>query len=79
MAADADAIAIANTHVNDLIDRRFGAGNQLLDVMIVGGFAWANNRHRWIIEDRVARKQQEKMRIAADDREAICRAGDLTR
>src|SRR2546425_222029 len=72
MAAHADAIAIAHPHLNDFINRSFGAGDQLLDVMIVGSFARANNRHGWIIEDRVARKQQEEVRIAADNREAIC-------
>src|SRR5204863_36722 len=58
VAADADAIAIADTHLDDLIDGGFGTGDQLLDVMIVGGFAWTNDRHRWIIEDRIAREQQ---------------------
>ena len=71
MAADADAIAIAYAHLNDLVDRGLSAGDQLLDVMIVRGFAWSDDGHRWVIEDRVTGQQQEEVRIAADRRKAI--------
>src|SRR5581483_7704852 len=75
---DADAIAIADTHFDDFVDRCLRAGNKLLDVSIVGGFTTPDNRHSGIVENRVTRQQQEHVRITADDRETIWRAGDLT-
>jgi len=77
VAADTDAIAIADTHLNQFIDCRFGAGHQLLDVMIVGSFARADNRHRRVIENRVTGQQQEQVRVTADNRKAIGRTSDL--
>ena len=79
MTADADAIAIADAHLHHLVDRRFGAGDELLDIMIVGSLARADDRHRRIVEDRVSGQQQEHVRVAADDRELVRRARDLTR
>ena len=57
MTADPDAIAIAHADVNDFVDRGFGAGDQLIYVMIVRGFAGANDRHRRVIEHRITRQQ----------------------
>ena len=77
VAADADAIAIGDAHLDDLVDRRLRAGHELLDVRVVRRLARTDDRHRRVVEDRVAGQQQEQVRVAADDREAVRRSGDL--
>ena len=79
MAADADAIAIGDAHRHDLVDRRLRARDELLDVGVVRRLARSDDRHRRVVEDRVAREQQEHVRHAAQHRERIRRAGDLAR
>ena len=79
VAADADAIAIGDAHLDDLVDRRLRARDQLLDVRVVRRLARADDRHRRVVEDGVAGEQQEHVRRAADRGERIRRTGDLAR
>ena len=71
MAADADAIAIANAHVHDFVDRCLRVRNQLLDVRVVCRFTRADDRHCGIVKDRITGHKQEEMRITANGGEAI--------
>ena len=57
----------------------WGARQELLDVGVGGGLAGADDGHRGAVEDRVGLGQQERLRAAADRREPIVGAGDLTR
>ena len=77
--ADANALPVGDTHFHSLVDGCFGAGNELLDVGVVRRFARSDDRHRRVVQHRVSGQQQKQMRIAADEREAIGRAGDLSR
>ena len=77
VATDAYAIAIADTHIDNFIDGRLRVRDELLDVSVVSSFAGADDRHRRVVENRIAGQQQEQVRITADRREPIGRAGDL--
>ncbi len=79
VAADADAIAIGDAHLHDLVDRRLRARHELLDVRVVGRLARADDRHRRVVEDGVAGQQQEHVRAAADRGERVRRSRDLAR
>ena len=79
VAADADVIAIGDAHLDDLLDGGLRARDQLLDVGVVRRLAGPDDRHRRVVEDRVAREQQEHVRAAANRGELVRRPGHLAR
>src|SRR6185436_18429229 len=77
--ADGDAIPIGDAELDGLVDGRLRAGDELLDVLVVGRFSRPYDRHRWTIEDRVALREEQKGRVSGDAGEPIRRPDDLTR
>ena len=59
------------------VDRGLGARHQLLDVGVVGRLARSDDRHRRVVDDGVALREEQQVRCAADRRVAIGGAGDL--
>ena len=59
------------------VDRGLRARHQLLDVGVVGRLARSDDRHRRVVDDRVALREEQQVRGAADRRVAIGGAGDL--
>ena len=54
VTTDADAIAIGDAHFDGFIYRRLCAGHELIDIRVVGRLTRADDRHRRIVEHRVA-------------------------
>ena len=77
VAADADAFAVGDAQLDGLVDRGLGARHELLDVGVVRRLSRADDRHRRAVEDRVALREQQQVRRAADRGEAVRRADDL--
>ena len=65
MSADSDAIFVGDTHFDGFINRRLRRINELFDKSIIHRQRIADNRHRRIVENRVALKQEKQMRIAS--------------
>ncbi len=78
VTADGDAVAVGHAATHDLVDRGFGAGDQLRQVGVVRFLvALADDRHRGIVQHRIAAREK-RMRPPVTDRvEAIRRIGDL--
>ena len=70
--ADGDAVAVGDAHAHNRLDRRLGAGGQLLDVGVVGlGPVDADDRHRRVVQHGIALGQQEQVADAARPGEAV--------
>ena len=78
VAADDDAIAIGDAHRDGLVDGRLRARHELLHVGVVRRLARPDDRHRRVVDDRVALRQEQQMRGAADRGVAIGGARDLS-
>ena len=60
-----------------LVDRRLRARDQLLDVGVVRRLARSDDRHRRVVDDGVALREEQQVRRAADRRVAIGGSGHL--
>ena len=59
VAGDADAIAIDDAELDGLVDGRLRVVDELLEVRVVRLLRIADDRERRVVDDRVAREQQQ--------------------
>ncbi|PAV68952.1 hypothetical protein WR25_08738 [Diploscapter pachys] len=79
VAAHRHAVTVANAELHHCIDGGLGILAQLFDIGVVRlRAAFADDRHRGIVEDRIALRQQEQMADAARAHEAIALVDRLT-
>ena len=71
VTADANAVAVRNAHLNHLVDRSLGAGDELLDVGVIRRLAGSHDRHGRVVKDRVSLGQQKQVGYTSNLNEAI--------
>src|SRR5213076_144122 len=72
MSADSDPITIRDSHVDDLVDCRLCACNELLDISVVWLLSVdADDRHRRSIEDAIAVHEQHHIVLPAGALELV--------
>src|SRR6266508_4436971 len=80
MTPDSDAVAVANSHIDDLVYRSFCVGDELLDVCVVRFFAvFADNGHGGTVEHSVTLGQQQQVILSGWAPELIGRPRNLRR
>lgn len=77
VARDTDALGIAHAQAHGLVDRGLRIGHELLEIRVVGALGIADDRERRVVDDRVAREQQQP--VLPQPRERLLRARDLPR
>ncbi|MND99054.1 hypothetical protein D3C80_914300 [compost metagenome] len=79
MAADSDPVAVRDAQSHHGVDRRLGAGRQLLDVGVVRlGPVLADDGHGRVVQDGIALGQQEQVADAGRAHEAVVGVHHLT-
>jgi hypothetical protein len=71
VATDADAIFIRHAHRIRFVNGRLRAGNELLHIRVIRRLARSNDRHRRVVDDRVALGEEEQMRGPGNGRVAV--------
>ena len=77
VTAHDDAAGVGDAEADRAVDRGLRAGHQLLDVGVIRRLARSDDRHERVVDDRVALRQEQQVRGAADRRVAIGGTGDL--
>ena len=72
MTTDSHATGVSHSHLHSFIDGRLSVRDHLIDEVIVDMIGVGTyNRHRRVVEYRVAAQREEYLGVTADFREAL--------